>query len=81
VDTDREIYREREDDYYADSVHVTEGGGLGINCGGMVYVKPLREWHRLAAESETAEIALLRKACDAAFAFIDSHVADPDITW
>jgi hypothetical protein len=32
------------------------------------------------AVSETGEIALLRKACDAAFAFIDSHVADPDIT-
>ena len=52
VNTDREIYRERPDDYYADSIHVTEGGGIGINCGGMVYVKPLREWHRLAEQHE-----------------------------
>jgi hypothetical protein len=46
--TDREIWREREGDYYADSIHVTEGGGIGIDCGGSVYVKPVREWHRLA---------------------------------
>jgi len=26
------------------------------------------------------EVRLLRRACDAAFAFIDSHVADPDLT-
>ena len=46
--TDREIWREREGDYYADSIHVTEHGGIGIDCGGTVYVKPIREWHRLA---------------------------------
>lgn len=45
--TDREIWRERPDDYYADSIHVTEGGGIGINCGGHVVVKPVREWHAL----------------------------------
>jgi hypothetical protein len=47
--TDREIWREREDDYYADSIHVTEQGGIGINCGGYVITLPVREWHRLAA--------------------------------
>lgn len=46
--TDRELWRERPDDYYADSLHVTEGGGIGINCGGLVFVKPIREWHALA---------------------------------
>jgi hypothetical protein len=63
--TDREIYRERPDDYYADSIHVTKGGGIGINCGGMVYVKPIREWHRLAAASEnrTQEERPEFKAC------------------
>jgi hypothetical protein len=30
--------------------------------------------------AERDELKLLRRACDAAFAFIDSHVADPDIT-
>lgn len=47
--TDREIWRERPDDYYADSIHVTEGGGIGINCGSMVIVMPVREWHALAS--------------------------------
>jgi hypothetical protein len=49
--TDREIWRGPDEgggDYYADSLHITKGGGLGINCGGSVYVKPIREWHRLA---------------------------------
>jgi len=48
VNTDRELWREREGDFYADSVHITQTGGLGINCGGYVYVKYLREWHKLA---------------------------------
>lgn len=50
VNTDREIWREREGDYYADSIHVTEGGGIGINCGGSVFVMPVRDWYKLAME-------------------------------
>ena len=46
--TDREIWRERADDYYTDSIHVTQGGGIGLDCGGLVIVKPIREWHALA---------------------------------
>jgi hypothetical protein len=48
LNTDREIWREREGDAYADSIHVTREGGIGINCGGHVFVLPVREWHRLA---------------------------------
>lgn len=48
VNTDRELWRERKGDFYADSVHVTTSGGIGIDCGGYVIVKTLREWHRLA---------------------------------
>lgn len=33
------------DRFYADSIHVTEGGGIGFNCGGMVIVRPAREWY------------------------------------
>lgn len=48
--TDREIYREPDKtgngSYYSDSLHVTEGGGIGINCGGHVIVMPLKSWHR-----------------------------------
>ena len=49
--TDKLLWREREDDYYADSVHITEGGGLGIDCGGTVFVMPLKGWHFLAEEA------------------------------
>lgn len=52
--TDRELWREREGDYYADSIHVTAGGAIGMNCGGMVIVKPLREWHALCAPLQPA---------------------------
>jgi hypothetical protein len=48
--TDREIWRGLDEgcgSYYADSIHVTEGGGVGFNCGGTVVVLPLRKWHEL----------------------------------
>jgi hypothetical protein len=50
LNTDRELWRER-DDYYAPSLHVTESGDIGINVGGLVFVKSLREWHALAHPS------------------------------
>jgi hypothetical protein len=40
----------RYDDPFPDSIHVTAQGAIGINCGGLVIVKPLREWHALAAK-------------------------------
>jgi hypothetical protein len=46
--TDREIWRESEGDYYADSIFVTEAGNIGINVGGHVIVKAVQEWHALA---------------------------------
>jgi hypothetical protein len=49
--TDVELWREVDGDYYAPSVHVTKDGGIGINVGGKVYVKPLREWHNLADQN------------------------------
>lgn len=58
VNTDREIYRGPSraewgdaDRFYADSIHVTEGGGIGFNCGGHVIVMPLRKWFE-AAQAE-----------------------------
>jgi hypothetical protein len=45
--TDKEIWRARPDDYYSDSIHVTEYNGIGINCGGHVIVLPLKTWHAL----------------------------------
>lgn len=43
--TDREIWRENPGDYYCDSIHVTEHGGIGINCKGHVIVAPIQKWH------------------------------------
>lgn len=57
TNTDRELWREREGDYYADSIHVTTSGGIGINCGGTVIVKSLRQWH-----NDDAELRALRKS-------------------
>jgi hypothetical protein len=54
VNTDRELWREKPGDYYSDSIHVTHDNGIGINCGGHVIVKPMREWHRLAAPPHPA---------------------------
>ena len=43
--TDRELWREIEDDHYSVSVHVTQDGKIGMNVGGSVIVKTVREWH------------------------------------
>lgn len=46
LNTDRELWRE-SDSYYAPSIHVTDGGGIGINVGGHVIVMTVRAWHQL----------------------------------
>jgi len=53
--TDQELWRVRKGDYYADSLHVTASGKIGINCGGCVIVMPIREWHKLASENQGSE--------------------------
>lgn len=55
LNTDRELWREREGDYYADSIHVTKQGGIGINCGGHVIVRSLKNWHGLAKQPSDTE--------------------------
>jgi hypothetical protein len=49
--TDRELWRGPDEgcgSYYADSIHVTKDGGIGMNCGGYVLVMPIRNWHAIA---------------------------------
>ena len=46
--TDKELYRESEGDYYSPSLHVTKDGLIGINVGGSVHVMRLRDWHERA---------------------------------
>lgn len=47
LNEDRELWRERQGDYYSDSVFVTKSGGIGINVGGLCIVKTPKEWHNL----------------------------------
>jgi hypothetical protein len=51
ANTDRELWRESPD-FYADSIHATETGGIGISVGGHVVVRTLTQWHAMAAEIE-----------------------------
>lgn len=56
--TDREVWRgpdEGNGSYYADSVHVTKGGGIGINAGGAVAVRTPKLWHEEISRREHAE--------------------------
>ena len=59
LNTDRELYLEPDEtcagDYYSPSIHVTKEGGIGINVGGYVIVKTLREWHALAPQEISNE--------------------------
>ena len=45
LNTDRELWREREGDYYSPSIFVTQAGSIGIDVGGFVIVRPIRVWH------------------------------------
>jgi hypothetical protein len=50
--TDSQLWREPPGDAYANSIHVTEGGSIGINVGGLVFVKTLAQWHALAEAAQ-----------------------------
>jgi hypothetical protein len=45
VNRDQELWREQPGDFYSNSIHVTESGGIGINVGGKVLVAPAKRWH------------------------------------
>jgi len=40
------------------SIHVTQGGGIGMQVGGHVIVMPLREWHALALRDHAASLQI-----------------------
>lgn len=78
--TDREIWRgpdEGDGDAYADSLHITSDGGLGINCGGSVQVKPIREWHRLA--DEVRRLREVLRHADIDLSVLLTEIADRDM--
>lgn len=59
LNTDRELWREVADDYYAPSIHVTASNGISINVGGTVYVKSIRDWHDLASHIARQEVRII----------------------
>ncbi len=65
--TDRDIWRgpdEGNGSFYADSIHVTKDGGIGINAGGRVIVMPLRAWHALAVRPAAAAGLFVKPSSD-----------------
>lgn len=81
ANTDRELWRDRDSDYYADSIHVTQGGGIGIDCGGHVIVKPVREWHKLAVPQSLMGVERekqLERVAQAALLFCQELQEDAD---
>ncbi len=43
---DRLLWKQgQEDDITANTIHVTDQGGIGIQCGGHAIVAPLKSWH------------------------------------
>jgi len=50
INTDKNLWRKIEGDYYSPSIHVTEDGNIGINVGGHVIVKPIEKWFLLGFE-------------------------------
>lgn len=86
TNTDRELWREVPGDYYSPSLWVTEGGGIGMNVGGLCFVRPIRKWldaeRRIAAlEAELARaIDELRQAVSLRDVFAKALVVSVDKT-
>jgi hypothetical protein len=54
--TDRVLYTEPnidwKDEGYMPKIFVTHEGSIGMNVGGMVYVKTIREWFNMAKQND-----------------------------
>jgi hypothetical protein len=55
--TDRELWREREGDYYADSIHVTIDGKIGIQHAGTRGIMPVGEWFKAGMPKPSNTVA------------------------
>jgi hypothetical protein len=55
TNTNRELWREKEGDFYSDSIHLTAEGMIGMNCGGRVVEMPIEQWVSLAPVSHPLE--------------------------
>lgn len=57
--TDTHLWPQVSEDFYASRLFATVGDGIGIDVGGLVIVKPIREWHALAVAHHQDEQASL----------------------
>ena len=59
INTDKTIYivppKDWKDKGYTPELFITAQGALGINVGGMVYVRTIEEWHRMARQERLLE--------------------------
>lgn len=59
VNTDRELFRETAKDWkdegYMPRLFVTKNEAIGMVVGGIVYVKTITEWHKLAKQEHLLE--------------------------
>jgi len=52
INTDKNLWRKVEGDYYSPSIHVTEDGNIGINVGGHVIIMPIEKWFLLGYDNK-----------------------------
>ena len=52
INTDKNIWRKVERDYYSPSIHITQDGNIGINVGGHVIIMPIESWFLLGCKNE-----------------------------
>lgn len=79
LSTDRELFRETTEltreagSHYENSLFVTERGRIGMNVGGLVFVRSIAEWHKDAAERDSlaSQLYQYRAAIEADIAQLD----------
>ena len=77
--TDTLLFSEVEDDYYSPSCHMTKGRALGINVGGTVVIKPLREWFKAIAQLKECREELKDRCADLEFEYNGRIKAENEI--
>lgn len=55
TNTDRELWREKEGDYYSPYVFVTKSGGIGMCASGLCVVQSISQWIKDAEDTRPME--------------------------
>jgi hypothetical protein len=51
MNTDRELWRKVQGDFYAPRIFVTEAGHIGIAVGGIVVIGEVEWWHKIGCQA------------------------------